>query len=48
MRGGQIVTLVEGKPPVEADLVVLAIGVEPDTDLAGRPGWNWDRRAALW
>ena len=48
MRGGQIVTLVEGKPPVEADLVVLAIGWSRTRTWPGRPGWNWDRRAALW
>lgn len=47
MRGGQIVTLVEGKPPVEADLVVLAIGVEPDTDLARTAGLELGQKGSI-
>lgn len=37
-RGGQILTLIDGQDPLPADLVLLAIGVTPDSGLAKQTG----------
>ena len=47
MRGGQIVTLIEGREPVAADLVVLAVGVEPDTALARQAGLELGQKGSI-
>ena len=44
---GGVQVLLKGEPSLRADMVVLAIGVTPDTRLAWKQGWRWAERAAL-
>ena len=46
-ENGQILTLLKDKEPVAADMVVLAIGVEPDTHLAKEAGLTLGQKGAI-
>ncbi len=48
-RRDRVEVLLKDEAPLTADMVVLAIGVTPDTAPGpGRPGWSWASRAASW
>ena len=46
-RGGKLEALIGEQPPVEADLVILAIGVAPESDLARRAGLTLGQKGAI-
>lgn len=46
-ENGQILTLIKDKEPVAADMVVLAIGVEPDTHLAKEAGLALGQKGSI-
>jgi nitrite reductase (NADH) large subunit len=45
-RGGKVVTLTDGRR-IEADLVVVAVGIHPNTDLARKAGADINRGIAV-
>ena len=44
--GDSVLTLLEESEPLRSDMVLLAIGVTPDTHLAKRPDLSWASGAA--
>lgn len=46
-RGGKVETLIGEEAPVAADLVILAIGVAPESDLARRAGLTLGQKGAI-
>ena len=46
-EGGEMVTLLEGTEPLRSDMVLLAIGVTPDTHLAKEAGLELGIRGSI-
>ena len=46
-REGQVTTLLEGEEPLTSDMVLLAIGVSPDTGLAREAGLELGQKGAI-
>ena len=47
-KDGGVDVLLADAAPLHADMVVLAIGVTPDSHLAKEAGWSWALEAASW